>query len=55
MADTDQIFHIANEATVTLRNLARRLREGADVNIVADQADEDADSLFKALQAANAS
>ena len=49
MADIDEVFHIANEATVTLRNLADRLRTGGDPTLVAAQADADADMLLEAL------
>lgn len=51
MPDTDEVFHLANEATVTLRTLADRLRTGADPAMVAAQADADADTLLRALAA----
>lgn len=51
MSNYDDAFHIANEATVTLRNLADRLRSGAEPSIVAAQADSDAEMLLAALAA----
>lgn len=49
MADTDQLVYLTNEAVLALRRTAHRLREGANADIVADQADEDAAMLMFAL------
>lgn len=52
MYDPEQAFHLATEASVTLRKLADHLRSGYDPSDVADQAESDAATLQAAVAAA---